>query len=232
MKKHNGRGYVRQKYCELRKRNQSYCHLLSVGPGRHSFNSRASHFFNLFSFPRCSPYPNSLYACLPLLLFLALSSENFKDNEIFCKSIKTSSTDVCFDPEPLAVTPHPPTPPLLLASPAKYMRIKSGFFFLTQMQLSFFHVILMCKFYTKQICRMSLQLQQWPHRTDGRKWSFLWGKSISFSNVLQVIHLTMKKREKKSIPPKSIKMHKVNTNMHLCFHSAVVWLLQLSGLRI
>lgn len=118
MKKHNGRGYVRQKYCELRKRNQSYCHLLSVGPARHSFNSRASHFYNLFSFPRCSPYPNYLYTRLPLPLAFALDSENFKDN-IFCKSMKTSSTFVCFDPEaPL----H-----LQLASPAKYMRERDQF---------------------------------------------------------------------------------------------------------
>lgn len=81
LKRHNGRGYVRHRNSERHKRNQSYCHMLSVGPARHSFNSRASHSFNIFSFPSLfSERALSLFSGSHFTLFLiARASKRHQD---------------------------------------------------------------------------------------------------------------------------------------------------------
>lgn len=128
MKKHNGRGYVRQKYCELCKRNQSYCHLLSVGPGRHSFNSRASHFCSLLCFPCCSPIltlSTPVCLCPPSPRSQCWKLQRQQD---LLQKHETSSSLFVLTPEPLATTLH-----LQLASPAKCIKKR------VQIQQLFFH---------------------------------------------------------------------------------------------
>lgn len=160
IEKHNGRGYVRQKYCELRKRNQSYCHLLSVGQGRHSFNSRASHFYNLFSFPRCSPCSNSLYTRLLLPLSFALDSGNFKDNNIACK---LQARLFVLTPKPLATTLEPPTCKCCKINEQRETCSRAAVY-----SCNSHTPMCLCNFWAEKLCQMVPHQIQISHKADDR----------------------------------------------------------------